>query len=326
MVKRIWVVVFALLSAACASTVNPQDVPLRSDALRTADHRFANLPGYAFEPNYLAIDGYRVHYLDEGPTSADPVLLLHGEPTWSFLYRKMIPVISDAGNRVIAPDLIGFGRSDKPVSTATHTYAFHVDAITQLIEELDLQNITLVCQDWGSLIGLRVAAENPDRFARIVLANGALPTGEPGTLPGAAFMGWRANVERMNAAGDMPIGRAFAASGEEVVAGYNAPFPDASYKAGPLTLPLLVPISEDDPASAANKRAWAVFENWEKPFLTAFSDGDPITRGSDRLFLERVPGTNGQPHTTIKDAGHFLQEDKGEELARIVVDFIASTP
>ncbi len=321
----------AMIFASCAvlgacATAPAADIALRSDALRTPEARFVDLEGYPFEPNYAAIDGYRVHYVDEGDPSAAPVLMLHGEPTWSYLYRKMIPIVADAGHRVIAPDLIGFGRSDKPMSIDTHTYEFHVEAMTQLIEDLDLRNITLVCQDWGSLIGLRVAAENPDRFARIVLSNGALPTGGDGTQPGPAFMAWRANVERMQAAGDMPIGQMLAQQhGESVAEGYNAPFPDASYKAGPLALPLLVPISEDDPASEANKQAWRVYESWEKPFLTAFSDSDPVTRGGEVLFQQRVPGAQGQPHTTIKGAGHFVQEDAGEEFARIVVDFIAST-
>ncbi len=312
---------------SASSGADVQTIPLRTDALRTPDARFANLPGYSFRAHYADVDGYRVHYVDEGNPEAAPVLMLHGEPSWSYLYRKMIPIVADAGHRVIAPDLIGFGKSDKPKLKETHTYAFQVAAITELIEDLDLRNITLVVQDWGSLIGLRVAAENPDRFARIVLANGGLPTGGPETPLGPAFMAWRAAVERMNAVGDMPIGAMLASQGEGILAAaYDAPFPDSSYKAGPLILPLLVPISEKDPASGPNKRAWAVYEQWEKPFLTAFSDGDPITKGGDKTFLKRVPGTKGQPHTTIKGAGHFLQEQKGAEFARIVVDFIAATP
>jgi haloalkane dehalogenase len=209
----------------------------------------------------------------------------------------------------------------------THSYAFHVDAMTRFIEELDLRGITLVAQDWGSLIGLRVAAENPDRFARIVLANGALPTGDPESDPGPAFMAWRGSVAAMIEAGDMPVGRLVAGEeGDAVVAAYDAPFPDPTYKAGPLALPMLVPITPDDPASEANRRAWEVFRSWEKPFLTAFSDGDPITRGIDRVFQREVPGARGRNHVTIQGAGHFLQEEKGEELARVVVDFIAGNP
>lgn len=313
----------ALLGACATPALNAAETPLRADALRTPDTQFVNLPGYPFEPNYVAVEGYRIHYVDEGDRDAAPVLMMHGEPTWSYLYRKMIPIVAQGGHRVIAPDLIGFGRSDKPKSIATHTYKFHVDAMKAMIEQLDLRNITLVCQDWGSLIGLRVAAEMPDRFSGIVLANGALPTGTPGGLS-PAFNAWRASVVKMQEAGDMPVGQAFQQHGPAIVAAYAAPFPDPSYKAGPLALPLLVPVTPDDPASAANERAWDVFREWDKPFLTAFSDGDPITRGGDARFLAEVPGTKGQKHTTVKGGGHFLQEDKGEELAAIVLDFLTA--
>lgn len=309
------------LLGACATA---KDIPLRADALRTPDERFANLPGYDFEPHYVAVDGYRVHYVDEGNRDAAPVLMMHGEPTWSYLYRKMIPIVAAGGHRVIAPDLIGFGRSDKPQSIDTHTYKFHVDAMKAMIVALDLRNITLVCQDWGSLIGLRVAAEMPDRFSGIVLANGGLPTGGASGALTPAFNAWRASVVRMREAGDMPVGQAFQQKGPEIVAAYAAPFPDPSFKAGPLALPLLVPVTPDDPASQANERAWEVFRSWTKPFLTAFSDGDPITRGADAQFLAQVPGAKGQKHVTVRGAGHFLQEDKGEELAQIVLDFIAA--
>lgn len=289
---------------------------------RTPDSRFENLPGYDFAPHYTEIGDYRVHYVDEGPADADPVLMLHGEPSWSFLYRKMIPPVVNAGHRVIAPDLTGFGKSDKPAVISTHTYLFHVEAMTQLIVDLDLRDITLVVQDWGSLIGLRVAAENPERFARIVLGNGALPTGEGSVGPG--FENWLAQATRMQQVGDMPIGRIVGGShGEAVIAAYDAPFPDPKYKAGPLALPLLVPVTPDDPAAAANKAAWEVYRQWDKPFLTAFSDGDPITKGGDALFQRLVPGAKGQKHTTIKDGGHFLQEDQGEAFAEVVIQFIA---
>lgn len=312
--------------AGCASA--PAEIALRADALRTPDAAFENLEGYPFAPNYVAIDGYRMHYVDQGDRNADPVLMLHGEPTWSYLYRKMIPPVTDAGNRAIAPDLIGFGRSDKPKDIDTHTYAFHVANVTALIETLDLRNITLVCQDWGSLIGLRVAAENPDRFARIVLANGALPLGETNTpgQPGPAFMAWLATSTAMRNAGDMPLERMFGQYGPDAAAGYAAPYPDPTYKPGPLAMPMLVPITPDNPAVAANRRAWDVYSRWTKPFLTAFSDGDPVTRGGDVVWQAHVPGARGQKHTTIKGAGHFLQEDNGEELARVVIDFIRSTP
>jgi haloalkane dehalogenase len=297
------------------------------DILRTPDGRFADLPGYAFAPHYVDLDGgLRMHYVDEGPRDAAPVLMLHGEPSWSYLYRKMIPVITAAGLRAVAPDLIGFGRSDKPASQDDYSYAAHVGWITAFVEQLDLRGITLVCQDWGGLIGLRVAAEHPDRFARIVAANTFLPTGD--THPGDAFLRWQ---EFSQKAPSLPIGNIVNGGcttdlPPEIIAAYDAPFPDDSYKAGARVFPLLVPTRPDDPASDANRRAWEVLTKWEKPFLTAFSDGDPITRGADRRFRELVPGTKGMPHTTITSGGHFLQEDRGEELARVVVDFVRATP
>ena len=295
------------------------------DVLRTPDERFDNLPGYSFEPHYVDVDGLRMHYVDEGPRDAAPVLLLHGEPSWSYLYRKMIPVIVEAGNRAIAPDLIGFGRSDKPANREDYTYQAYVDWTASLIEQLDLREITLVAQDWGGLIGLRIATEQPDRFARIVAANTMLPTGDQ--PPGEAFLRWQ---KFSQTAPEFDVGRILQGATvttlpDDVVAAYDAPFPDDTYKAAARQFPVLVPTSPDDPAAAANRRAWEVLEQWEKPFLTAFSDSDPIMRGGDRIFQSRVPGTKGQPHTTITGAGHFLQEDKGEELARVVADFIAGS-
>ena len=295
------------------------------NALRTPDDRFVNLPGYPFEPHYIDVDGLRMHYVDEGPRDAQPVLMLHGEPSWSYLYRKMIPVLTAAGLRAVAPDLIGFGRSDKPASQDDYSYASHVAWVTSFVEQADLRNITLVCQDWGGLIGLRIAAEHPERFARIVAANTFLPTGDD--PPGAAFLRWQ---EFSQKAPQLPIGNIINGAtttelSPEIIAAYDAPFPDESYKAGARKFPLLVPTRPDDPASAANRKAWEVLGAWTKPFLCAFSDGDPVTRGGDRAFQSRVPGTKGQPHTTIAGGGHFLQEDKGEELARVVVDFIAKS-
>ncbi len=292
--------------------------------LRTPDERFLNLPGYAFEPHYTDVGDVRMHYLDEGGADADPVLLLHGEPSWSYLYRTMIPPIVEGGLRAIAPDLIGFGRSDKPSTQDDYSYEKHVAWMKQFIEHLNLRNITLVCQDWGSLIGLRLAAENEDRFDRIVLANGGLPTGE-GKIP-TVFKIWRA-FARFSPW--FPIGRIVQSGtvselSPDIVAAYDAPFPDSTYKAGSRAFPKLVPTSPDDPAAPANRRAWEVFRNWQKPFLTAFSNRDPITRGFAKAFVERVPGAKGQPHTTIRDAGHFLQEEKGPELASVVIDFIKS--
>lgn len=295
------------------------------DVLRTPDERFDNLPGYSFEPHYVDVDGLRMHYVDEGPGDAAPVLLLHGEPSWSYLYRKMIPVIVEAGSRAVAPDLIGFGRSDKLVNREEYSYQAYVDWTTSLIEQLDLRDITLVAQDWGGLIGLRIAAEHPDRFARIVAANTMLPTGDQ--PPGEAFLRWQKFSQTAPAfdVGRILQGATVTTLPEDVVAAYDAPFPDDTYKAAARQFPVLVPTSPDDPAAPANRRAWEVLEQWEKPFLTAFSDSDPIMRGGDRIFQSRVPGTKGQPHTTITGAGHFLQEDKGEELARVVAEFIAGS-
>jgi haloalkane dehalogenase len=292
--------------------------------LRTPDERFLNLPGYDFEPHYTDVDGLHMHYLDEGPVDASPVLLLHGEPSWSYLYRSMIPPIAGAGLRAIAPDLIGFGKSDKPADRRDYSYEKHVAWTKRLLDNLGLQNITLVCQDWGSLIGLRLAAENERRFDRIVLANGGLPTGA-GNMP-VAFRIWRAFARYSPW---FPIGRIvqFGTVSElppEVVAAYDAPFPDASYKAGARAFPSLVPTTVDDPAAPANRAAWETFRKWQKPFLTAFSNRDPITRGLDKAFVERIPGAHGQPHTTIRNAGHFLQEEKGPELANVIIDFVKS--
>jgi haloalkane dehalogenase len=295
------------------------------EILRTPDERFNNLPNFDFAPQYVEIAGLRIHYVDEGPRVAAPVLMLHGEPSWSYLYRKMIPIITTAGHRAVAPDLAGFGRSDKPARREDYTYQFHVDVMTGLIKSLDLREITLVGQDWGGLIGLRIAAEHPDRFARIVVANTGLPTGDQPMTEG--FLRWREysqTVENFHVGGIIK-GGCVNDPPPEVIAAYNAPFPDDSYKAGARQFPLLVPIGPDDPASEANRRAWEVLRRWEKPMLTAFSDGDPVTRGGERVFQKLVPGAQGQPHVTITTAGHFLQEDKGEELAQIIADFISRT-
>jgi haloalkane dehalogenase len=293
-------------------------------ALRTPDDRFENLPGYDFEPHYVDIGGLRMHYVDEGPADAAPVLLLHGEPSWSYLYRKMIPPLAAAGNRVIAPDLIGFGKSDKPAEQDDYTFAGHIAWMQQFVETLDLRNITLFGQDWGSLIGLRVAAEDESRFARIAIGNGALPTGDQGM--NEAFLQWR---EFARTSPKFDIGRILQNAtvselSDEVVAAYDAPFPDDSYKAGARKFPMLVPVTPDDPASEANRQAWAVLMNWQKPFLTTFSDKDPIMSGGEKVFKKLVPGAAGQDHVIIEDAGHFLQEDKGEEIAEVLLRFIES--
>jgi len=292
------------------------------EILRTPDERFAALPGFPYAARRIDVGGLGMAYIDEGPADAPPVLLLHGEPSWSFLYRKMIPTIVAAGLRAVAPDLIGFGRSDKPAERDAYTYAGHVSWVRAFMRALDLRGITLFGQDWGGLIGLRLAAEDGDRFARIVASNTFLPTGrEPVSQ---AFLRWRKHSQE---APVLDVGKIIARScvvppTPEVIAAYEAPFPDETYKAGARQFPLLVPIAPDDPAAEANRAAWAILSQGGKPFLTAFSDGDPITRGGDVLLRMAIPGARG---VTVTGAGHFVQEDKGEKLADIVVDFIRQT-
>jgi haloalkane dehalogenase len=297
------------------------------DLLRTPEDRFESLPGWDFVPEYVDLtDGVRVATASAGPADGAVVLLLHGEPSWSYLYRSMLPVLADAGLRAVAVDLVGFGRSDKPTRVEDHSYAAHVAWVAEaVLDRLELDDITLVCQDWGGLIGLRVLAEAPDRFARVVAANTGLPDGSV-RLP---EVWWRFHdfVQRTE---DLPIG--FLVDGatlrsltEEERAAYESPYPSPQFKAGPRAMPGLIPQSPDDPGAAENVAAWKVLEAWDKPFLTAFSDSDPITRGAERLFQSRVPGARDLVHPTIAGAGHFLQEDAGPELARVVVELISST-
>jgi haloalkane dehalogenase len=295
--------------------------------LRTPDERFAALPGYAFEPHYVETsDGLRVHYLDEGPTEAPPVLLLHGEPSWSFLYRTMIPVLVAAGHRCVVPDLVGFGRSDKPGDPGDYTYERHVDWMRDVVFDcLDLSQMTFFGQDWGGLIGLRLLAAQPDRYARVVVGNTGLPTGD--ASPGEAFLNWQTFARESPAfpVGAIVSGGCTTKLSDEVIAAYDAPFPDDTYKAGARSFPLLVPTSPDDPAHDANVAAWEVLRRFDRPFLCAFSDGDAITRGGERQFIGHVPGTAGREHPKIAGGGHFLQEDKGPELAQVIVEFMATT-
>lgn len=293
--------------------------------LRTPDERFRDLPGFPYEPRYLDWKGARVHYIDEG--HGEPILCLHGEPTWSYLYRKMIPPLA-AAHRVIAPDFLGFGRSDKFASIDDYSFQMHVHMLHGFIAGLGLHGVTLVCQDWGGLIGLRVAAEAPDRFARLVIMNTGLPTGdEPAS---DAFLAWRDFAVRVD---DLPIGlimRRTLANGDQVpepvIAAYEAPFPDASYKAGARAFPRLVPISPDDPGSEGMRRTRARLAEWTRPALVLFSDGDPITRGGDRFFRRLIPSAALQPEITIRGGSHFLQEDKGEEIAAEILSFLARSP
>ena len=296
------------------------------DVLQTPPERFIDLPGWRWDSLTADVGGVRMAYVDEGPTSADPVLLLHGEPSWSYLYRHMIGPLVSAGHRVIAPDLIGFGRSDKPADRADHSYAAHVEWMRTLVcDRLDLRRITLFCQDWGGLIGLRLVGADPDRFARLVVANTGMPTGEQ-QMP-EAFMAWQRFSQTVESfpVGPMLQGATNRELGPEEVAAYDAPFPDEAHKEGPRIMPSLVPTSPDDPASAANIAAWEVLQAFERPVLTLFSDNDPITAGGEAVFHKLVPGTAGMPHRTVS-GGHFLQEDAGPELAQAIIDLIAATP
>ena len=298
-------------------------------ALRTPDARFEGLVDYPFAPNYLTVDdsegsNLRVHYLDEGRDDAAPILAMHGEPTWSYLYRHMIPIWIGAGHWVIAPDLVGFGRSDKPTKRSDYTYQRHVDWMRSVVEQLDLQEITLFGQDWGGLVGLRLVAEMPERFARIVVSNTALPTGDQPM--GAAFESWRAysqSVPEFRSGRIVSGGTQTKLNGLEEAA-YDAPFPDASYLAGAREFPILVPSRPDDPASAANRAAWGRLKTFGKPVLTAFGAEDKIMAGIDKVFQTKVPGAAGQDHVILPNAGHFLQEDVGPELAAVVNRFIAA--
>ncbi len=328
--------------------------------VRTPDARFENLADYPYAPNYVEVDDadgglLRMHYVDEG--EGEIVLCMHGQPSWSYLYRKMIPVMVKAGYRVIAPDLVGFGKSDKPTARASYTYANHVHWMKGFLEALDLSGLTLVCQDWGSLIGLRLVAEHSERFARVVLANGGLPDGQGiaedlapalhalltdtpalpidemfAKLSGPMedrppFMYW---VKHCDAHPDFHPAEVMKSAlnrcGEDEYRAWAAPFPDPSHMQGARQFPSLVPIIPDNPAIPANRAAWRFFEQFEKPFLTAFGDSDPVTRGGEKRFIDTVPGARGQKHTILEGAGHFLQDDAGEELAEIVIAFMRDNP
>lgn len=304
------------------ATGDVADTPAEIEFVRTPDARFEALPDYPFQAHYATVEGLRIHYVDEGPRDGPVVVLLHGEPSWSYLYRHIIPPLAEAGFRVVAPDLVGFGRSDKPVRREDYSYAAHVEWMRELLfDHLALEEIHLLVQDWGGLIGLRLVAEHPERFARVAAANTALPVGQGG--PSEAFLQW---LEFSQTVPEFPVGEVLQRGtvrelAPEVMAAYDAPFPDESYKAGARVFPALVPITPDDPAVPANRAAWEVLSRWDKPFLTLFSDRDPITRGLDEAFRSRVPGARGQPHRTITGAGHFLQEDEPEALTAALLEF-----
>ena len=302
------------------------------EVLRTPDERFVDLPDYPFAPNYVDISdqdaenpggSLRVHYLDEGPADGPVVLAMHGEPSWSYLYRKMIPLLVAGGARVIAPDLVGFGKSDKPTEKSDYTYARHVAWMQEaIIDHLDLHDATFFGQDWGGLVGLRLVAENHDRFARVVIGNTGLPTGEQ--APTDAFLAWQkfSQTTEVFDIGFLLNSATITDLSDAEVAAYDAPFPDESYKEGARIFPSLVPTSPDDPAAEANRAAWNVFMAWDKPLICCFSDRDPVTAGGDKPFVKLVPGADGQPHVTIENAHHFFQEDAAAQLAQIVLDAI----
>jgi haloalkane dehalogenase len=291
------------------------------ETLRTPDARFEGLDGWPYAPHYATLadpDGtqLRLHYVDEGPRDGPVVLLMHGEPSWAYLYRKIIADLTARGCRVIAPDLIGFGRSDKPTQRADYTYERHVDWMSQWLQQLELGDVTLFCQDWGGLIGLRLVAAFPEMFAGVIVGNTGLPTGSGMT---EGFKAWR---DFSQSVPQFPVG--FIVNGgvgrdlsPAEVAAYDAPFPDESYKEGARQFPLLVPVTPEHGSVAENQAAWKVLEAFDKPFLTAFSDGDAVTRGGEAVFQARVPGAKGQPHV-ILHGGHFLQEDSPAEIAELI--------
>lgn len=353
MVKRIFkgffvclgVLVIAAITAVLAFQA-PTDWDV-AEVVRTPDERFEGLPDFPFAPNYVDSLGYRVHYVDEGPKDGEVILLMHGQPTWSYLFRHMISPLAEQGYRVIVPDLVGFGKSDKPLRQSDHTHQMHVDVMNELVRQLELEGVTMFAQDWGGLIGLRMIGDEPDRYARVVLSNTDLVTGGP-VLGWIAFpvfrlmvwlegepdsfadgdnlnfprwVAWAKTVEDWDYAGLIQF-LSYREVSERDLAAYSAPYPDDTYQAGPRVMPYLVASQVRKNTKAMNE----VFANWDKPLLTAFADSDPIFAGRDRRWQDHVPGAAGQPHTTVKDASHFIQEDQPEELVRILIEFIESNP
>ncbi|UTW55903.1 haloalkane dehalogenase [Kordiimonas sp. SCSIO 12610] len=317
----------------------------KGEVITTPEESFKDLPDYPFEANYVTLHGYRVHYVDEGPKDGKTVLLMHGQPSWSYLYRHMIPLLAKLGYRVIAPDLVGFGKSDKPLNRDDHNYQMHIDVMNAFMKELDLSDVSLFAQDWGGLIGLRMVASAPQRFGRIMLSNTGLPAmggikgwlsyplfklmvmkeGKPETIADKGefrftrWVAWAKHTPTFDLAGLFQQSTSRELSDVEL-AGYAAPFPDEKYMAAIRKFPTMVPSQ-----LLQNQRVMdEVFAKWNKPFLTAFGDSDPVTKGRDKIWHKVVPGAEGQPHTTIKDGAHFIQEDKPEELVEVFDKFIKS--
>jgi haloalkane dehalogenase len=316
--------------------------------LRTPEEAFEGLPGYGFAPHYVEIADddlgtLRVHHVDEGPREADPVVLLHGQPTWSYMWRDTIRVLAGAGHRVVAPDLVGFGRSDKPARPQDHSYSGHVAHIRQLFAALDLRQVTLVVHDWGGPVGLSVLAHEPERIARVVATNTIVHTCDEslaGELAWANHADGSGRVVLQQELVDYVLltqrlpeitPSLFVRFGTvtppaaDVLAAYDAPFPDDSFTAGPRQFPVLIPLTPNDPGASIGRETWRELEEWDRPFLTAFSDGDPATRGWERVFRDRVPGASGIEHTTFSGAGHFVPEEKGARLGEVVARFVRAT-
>lgn len=296
---------------------------VKPGVLRTPDECFKDVQDFPFEPHYAEVDGLRVHYLDEGPRDGKPIFLMHGEPSWCYLYRKMIPVLVKEGFRCLAPDLIGFGKSDKFDDRNKYTYQHHVDIMNGWFRGLGIDKpAALFGQDWGGLVGIRMLIDNRDKFDRLIVANTGLPTGDQKVPPAfAKWLEFSQNTPVFHVGGIIKGGCASKLA-PEVIAAYDAPFPAEPYKEGARIFPALVPISADNPASEANRKGWEVLKAWPGKVLTLFSDKDPVTAGGHKPFQKLLPGAEGQPHETIENAGHFLQEDKGEEVAAKVAAWL----
>jgi haloalkane dehalogenase len=300
----------------------PQRTSSGLQFIRTPDDRFADLADFAYPPNYVTVDGLRMAYLDVGPTSGPTILLLHGEPAWSYLYRRMIPPLVAAGFRCIAPDLIGFGRSDKPTDVAAYSYNGHVSWLHEFLDVIKLGPSVLFAQDWGGLLGLRLVAERPDQFTHVAIGNTALPTGESA---GPGFDAWLAYSQSpafrdIGALFDRAMQARQLSDGE--IAGYNAPFPDERFLAGAIAFPALVPITPEHDAVAECRSAWEQLEQFDRPFLTLWCPGDPVLGHLANGFISRIPGATDQPHQTFQPGGHFIQDDRGEDIAAALIAWL----